>query len=738
MSVRKRSISVEEPNLKKTKVLDSLSEDGPLTQEDVIYFQKEAIYRRLKLYKEELELTSKNLEVWKIKCKLNRERLSLLDGWWLNIIEILQQNSLVNDGNVAKIDENFQSIDLVKNKYGGIFTISGDFDQNDIEDILNIREKLLINLIFPLIKEGSNTHNLKDVSIHRDLESVLGDLASEKSKRSALNEENQILNDTVISLKAKLLNLVRENERFKSITLRKTDEALAEVKTEDENGDSRTNGHLKLGSNSKKTEENTINGESNNIKDEGKHRQNEFPELEYDGKIKEMQTVINSLENQIKETQSVSLTFKQKVSDLELRLLNLTSYDLENCMIYKNLVSSNEKLVNINNEFRMKEKTLIKKIAALESDQSKFTSELQEKYLEERKSLETQLEKSESDLARVRTMRDELTSKLDICKTEKKSKELYDELLKTIKAQKIEINGLRSRTIGDLQAASTEVDTSSLEENSMLKVQNEALIEELKNIEVAFNSAQEQLNKKFESLINNENMITKLKLEKNKADQKYFATMRAKDTLNNDLKTLKVQQARSNEVIAQLKEVEKLHQDKIKILENSLEDFKMLASDKDKEYESLKNKSLEIAQSFESLKRNFNLLTNEKKTNVLKLHESGETEMKLRKDIEQLKAKISSNEKIIRSYSKKLDNGNNGGTSDIQIAEYKEDSKRIAGLISIAKCSICTTRFKDTALKSCGHVFCFECINNRLNARMRKCPSCNGAFSANDLLSVHL
>lgn len=52
-------------------------------------------------------------------------------------------------------------------------------------------------------------------------------------------------------------------------------------------------------------------------------------------------------------------------------------------------------------------------------------------------------------------------------------------------------------------------------------------------------------------------------------------------------------------------------------------------------------------------------------------------------------------------------------------------------------CTICNDRFKDTALKNCGHLFCKTCVNDRITNRMRKCPNCSKAFDKMDIMAVH-
>lgn len=54
------------------------------------------------------------------------------------------------------------------------------------------------------------------------------------------------------------------------------------------------------------------------------------------------------------------------------------------------------------------------------------------------------------------------------------------------------------------------------------------------------------------------------------------------------------------------------------------------------------------------------------------------------------------------------------------------------------QCQVCKSAFKDTVIKTCGHVFCEKCIQDRLTNRARKCPNCGKAFGSNDIMRVHL
>ncbi|KAI0883371.1 uncharacterized protein GGS22DRAFT_166801 [Annulohypoxylon maeteangense] len=54
----------------------------------------------------------------------------------------------------------------------------------------------------------------------------------------------------------------------------------------------------------------------------------------------------------------------------------------------------------------------------------------------------------------------------------------------------------------------------------------------------------------------------------------------------------------------------------------------------------------------------------------------------------------------------------------------------------MATCSICKKDFKNTVLRTCGHIFCRGCIDDRIANRMRKCPACSKAFDKSDAMVV--
>eukprot|EP00866_Antonospora_locustae_P000958 jgi/Antlo1/958/1063 len=68
-------------------------------------------------------------------------------------------------------------------------------------------------------------------------------------------------------------------------------------------------------------------------------------------------------------------------------------------------------------------------------------------------------------------------------------------------------------------------------------------------------------------------------------------------------------------------------------------------------------------------------------------------------------------------------------------SEVLEDVDKYKRLL---KCTACDRRYKDSVINKCMHVFCQECLDQRIRTRNRMCPSCGEAFSLNDVKRIYL
>lgn len=105
--------------------------------------------------------------------------------------------------------------------------------------------------------------------------------------------------------------------------------------------------------------------------------------------------------------------------------------------------------------------------------------------------------------------------------------------------------------------------------------------EELPALEAAFNKAHKQSQKKIMELVEHEDKLSRLQAEvyllplwltiqKAKAEQKYFSTMKSKDQIHGENRALKQQLAKTAEVITKVQEAEKSLVQKLEALERQL------------------------------------------------------------------------------------------------------------------------------------------------------------------------
>ena len=56
----------------------------------------------------------------------------------------------------------------------------------------------------------------------------------------------------------------------------------------------------------------------------------------------------------------------------------------------------------------------------------------------------------------------------------------------------------------------------------------------------------------------------------------------------------------------------------------------------------------------------------------------------------------------------------------------------------LLKCNSCHVRDKNALILKCMHVFCRQCLDQRIESRQRKCPNCSESFGANDVRNIFL
>lgn len=730
-------------NEKSTTVLDDnlTNHDSPLTQDDVVYFQKQAIFRLFNLQYNKNKILLDNLSI----INNNYSKLliynSILIQWWFQILDNLKS--------LFKIDPNLPINDDIlislNNLNSNLFNSKEENNEvNDNNDSLLLK---LNDLRDNLIKLLNSIFNNKDLNI--DSNKIL----NLENKISSLSTINKKLDNEILTLKKlnsnlnlKLENIIKSNDRSnsKSLDRIKDDSIDNNINNTHISTSNTTSTNSNSDNNNSKTacensatltanetiikSENSTNGSSSDSKTQNNN--NKIDEIPNDLKseindlklkIIELNSKNDTLNDQLNQKIKINLDYENKINELNLKLNHLSNDDLlKISSIYRNAIEENKKLNNSIIELNLSKKKLESQMFELESKFSINKSKIEEKLNLELSNNSNYISKLENDINRIRSDRDSLNSKLNILEKEKSKNELIENFNKLIPILQNRINELE-----DLKNKNFE--NLSNDEN------NKIIINELKQIENAFKSTREIIISKLIKNSEFDVLINKLSIEKSKADEKYFQAMRTKDSLSSQNKILSSNLTKQMELIEILKSNENELKSKLLIEEklfNNLQNIETL----------YKDNIIKLESRIENFEK--------------KLNEKSEIENDLRSQIskyqfelQQLDKKLLSCQQDLNVDHKKIDhyksiisshNHNNNNTNNHSSNTKTEDSEIQEALLSMTKCSLCGKNFKNVALKTCGHCFCKDCVDDRLNARMRKCPTCNQQFSRYDLLTIHL
>lgn len=688
---KKRALSeLSDVEAKRQKPLNSLNEEGPLTQDEVVYFQKEAIWRQMSIFKQKSLLLSRDLKKYQQDFEANQSKLTILDSWYEQIVNLfsnaMDASSDLHDTLLLKVT-----------------------DVSDIDELLEKRRVQLLKILSPVIANLKSNSGFEAKELVGKLELLNSELVSVKSSNETLKKTKASLERKIELLQDEIMTLVKDKDRQDSKTLKRVDVSL---KKDPENGSDsveENNGHIKP-----ETPEKTLEEEKPAIDEE------EFNKIKaLAGELKSSNTLLSLQLEEVNEKYHKS---QQEVVQLDNRISHLQEADLADNVYYMNVVKNNRSLQDQIGKLNKLNDNNINRLKELEAKQNNIVLSIDKTISDENLALKDQLHKSESDLVRIRSARDELLAKITVLKAQVENQKTNEEVQKMnqILLQRL----LELETKGNnIEANDTYVELSK----GQLIQRITSLSGEIKEIESAFKETREMALKKFENAIDHEHMVKKLSIEKTKADQKYFASMRLKDSIQAENKVLKAQIAKSQDIIKNLNDLEKAYTNKIDILFNSVNDYKSIKENSLQENSKLEdsNKSLQnIKASLEAEVKKYTKGLEEKNT---KLHELNVEVGQQKIAINKLEKNLKSTESLLRKYK-------DNNTSLI----LQEDEQQLEALRSIAKCSVCSKNWKDTAITVCGHVFCHSCTQERLAARLRRCPSCNKGFSSNDLLSIHL
>lgn len=317
---------------------------------------------------------------------------------------------------------------------------------------------------------------------------------------------------------------------------------------------------------------------------------------------------------QLEEIESENERLTNELSAARTKLASLSDDDYAESSLQKTLRSQYDDTISRVNDLEATNIQLREEAQKLHAERTSYRSAVDDEHRTNNIEIETQIARTENDLARIRNIRDELQAELTVRRTAEDNRKMSAEHSKELAASRdSRIAALESEVqrlklqVGEVQAQGTDLNDLNIEDlrskARILESQYALLSNELPSMESAWKKTQALASKKVSEIADVEEQIARLSAEKAKAEQKYFAAMKSKDMIAVELRTVKQQNARSSEIVVQLKDTEGKTRELVTNLERQLGESKENLTKLEVIQRALEQKYKEAVLSSEGLRK---------------------------------------------------------------------------------------------------------------------------------------
>jgi E3 ubiquitin-protein ligase BRE1 len=354
---------------------------------------------------------------------------------------------------------------------------------------------------------------------------------------------------------------------------------------------------------------------------------------------KEAAAVVAQQKQQLEAITAENKSLTEQLTATNLRLTSLNEDDYARTELFKQFRIQHEDVIRRINHLEATNIQLREEAERFQAERTAYRVQLENEGEIITGELESQLQRVESDLTRIRSARDELLADLSMRKASQDQERTATEHLREltgakeerITALELEVERLRSRLEDQSYEPTPRPDLGSMDVEQLrsryenMERQFESINKELPALQGAYKRVQALTTKKVMDFTALEEKMHMLTAEKSKADQKYFAARKDMDTRIGEVRTLRAQNAKSSEIIAQLKAVETSNRNLLSNLEKQLSDVKQsnttimtnhkkaesTAREASSKCDTLKNQVIELAELLKSKDSN-NLATKQR------------------------------------------------------------------------------------------------------------------------------
>ena len=275
-------------------------------------------------------------------------------------------------------------------------------------------------------------------------------------------------------------------------------------------------------------------------------------------------------------------TLTSQLTDSKLKATQHSDDEFAQTELFKQLKRQLEDFITRVNGLEAGNNELRRETKKLQEERAAYRTEVDAELHAATVDQQQHLMKVEADLARIRTARDELEAERAVRETTfRTDKNSVVQLKEVLAAKDEQIKALElqlERRQGDDAPITSDVESLSEVEirNRFAKAtkQLEMMKVELEAMGTAYKKLSGSVSSKYNNQQEMEEKLLRLSAEKAKADQKYFGSMKSRDTFAAEVKTLRAQNAKSSEMIASFKDIEISSRQQLSNLEKQVAEAK--------------------------------------------------------------------------------------------------------------------------------------------------------------------
>ncbi|KAF2404742.1 BRE1-domain-containing protein [Trichodelitschia bisporula] len=665
---------------------------GAAWQVDLETFQKDAIMRQMRELKREKQVLEQQLKAVQERSEFHDEHLRVIDAWLAQLIDEVKVA-------VGKTEDSTKDI-----LPSALYTADG----------INFRERLSavseeVKAVIAALYSNLPDAPPETVQLQKRVNELLAAEKGHIAELKRMTVERHNLDERLELASFRYLRAERTLDRNRS-------KAVSSVEMQ---------GHHQSSVSQSENKPETTNGVHEVLSEDALREHSEA--VATAAKVKE----------QLAALEADNTKLSKEVTIHKAKLESLSDEDFAQTELFKVMKAQLEDSFNKLNDLEATHIQLREEAKKLHSERTAYRMQVDEECRVAVARADEQAVKADTDLQRIRATRDELAATNDVLR---QSLTKYEEPLKLqedlnkgsqhrIEALEAEVERLKVQA-GEVQPEEGEIAKyeklgfeAVCAELVNLKKSYSLLNTELQSMEQAYKKAQTLAFGKIKEFIESETKAAKAAADKAKADQKYFATMKVKEAYEMELRALRKHNKQSSGLIAAIKDREAKRLEQCAQLERQVAELRDAIGVMTREHQALERKGTDATTLSEGLSTQVKKLREslEEKDAALRAVETAKREVDA--DIEGLKSKVD-------SLKKKAEEWRNRARSN--------PTEEVEMLRRVAYCGTCQRNLKDTILRTCNHLLCKECVQERISNRMRKCPICMKPFGINDHATVHL